>query len=93
MTQRTRDPRIDAMFQGDKLWAYGLLILLWLSVLFVFLMVLPFADAGLTWAMAIGGGLVLIFKSASILAMTKHYSEDRDNIYGLDIHYLDEMRK
>ena len=40
-----------------------------------------------------GAGLVLLFNSASIVAMLTHYSEDRSHIYGLDLHYLDEMKK
>ena len=29
----------------------------------------------------------------SIAAMISHYSHDKEHIYGLDIHYLDEMKK
>ena len=31
--------------------------------------------------------------SAAILAMINHYSNDKDSIYGLDIGYLDTMKK
>lgn len=84
--------RIDAMYSGDRMWAFGLLALLWLSVLFVFFMVTPYASSEAWWALVISGGLVLLFNTASIFAMTQHYSEDRENIYGLDIHYLDQMK-
>ena len=92
MATATRDPRIDSMYQRDCLWAYGLLALLWLSVLFVFFMVLPFADAQVFWALVVGAALLLLFNTASIFAMISHYSDDRETIYGLDIHYLDQMR-
>jgi hypothetical protein len=36
---------------------------------------------------------VLIFNTASILAMLRHYADDRDFIYGLDLKHLDEMRR
>ena len=29
---------------------------------------------------------------APVTAMLRHYREDRDHIYGLDIHHLDEHR-
>jgi hypothetical protein len=41
----------------------------------------------------ISGGLVLIFNTASIWAMLRHYADDRDFIYGLDLKHLDEMRR
>lgn len=40
----------------------------------------------------IGGAIVLIFNTAAILAMLRHYREDRDFMYGLDIKFLDEAR-
>ena len=40
----------------------------------------------------IGGAAVLVFNTASMGAMVKHYKEDKDFIYGLDIKHLDEMR-
>ena len=36
--------------------------------------------------------LVLLFNSAAIIAMLRHYVEDREFIYGLDLKHLDEMR-
>ena len=37
-------------------------------------------------------GGFLIFNTAAILAMLRHYREDRDFMYGLDIKFLDEAR-
>ena len=94
MQQTSSDPRIASMFSGDCLWATGLLLVLWLLYAFVFYEVLPNAgqnNVGL--ALAVSGGLVLLFNSASIIAMIKHYSEDKEHISGLDLHYLDIMRK
>ena len=39
-----------------------------------------------------GGAIVLIFNTAAIVAMLRHYREDRDFMYGLDIKFLDEAR-
>lgn len=38
------------------------------------------------------GVLVLLFNTASVVAMLRHYDEDRAHIYGIDIHHLDEHR-
>ena len=38
------------------------------------------------------GAVVLLFNSAAIMAMLRHYREDRDFMYGLDIKFLDEAR-
>ena len=45
---------------------------------------------GHVWAL--GVGIVLLFNTASIFAMIRHYSGDKEHIYGLDIHYLDALR-
>ncbi|MGE0024897.1 MAG: hypothetical protein AB7S70_14845 [Hyphomicrobium sp.] len=94
MQQKLSDPRIQSMYSGDRLWAYAAVLVLWLSYAFTFWQVaLNSSDNGVFQALAIAGGLVLLFNTASIAAMINHYDDDRDHIYGLDIHYLDEMKK
>jgi hypothetical protein len=94
MAPGSKDPRIESMYRGDRLAALGALAVLWLTIVFVFIKILPNAGSSeAIIALAIGGGLVLLFNTASIFAMTKHYAEDKDHIYGLDIHYLDEMKR
>jgi ABC-type polysaccharide/polyol phosphate export permease len=82
------------MFSGDRIWAFGAVAVLWSVYSFVFwkLSANPGAESVLI-ALAISGGLVLLFCTASIIAMINHYAEDKEHIYGLDIHYLDEMKK
>lgn len=88
------DPRVDAMYGGDRLASLIALIALWATLLFVFLQVIPLAgDPSILYVLAAGVGLVLLFNTASIIAMLAHYSEDRNHIYGLDLHYLDAMNK
>lgn len=78
------------MFSGDRLWSYAALLMLWLLYAFVFAEVLPYLTSPeIFWLLAVGGGLVLLFNSASILVMIAHLSDVRDEVYGLDIHYLD----
>jgi hypothetical protein len=40
----------------------------------------------------IGGALVLIYNTAAIMAMLRHYREDRDFMYGLDIQFMDAAK-
>lgn len=68
-------------------WLYG-------SRSFSFFEVVSTIDSpGVTIALAVGAGLVLLLNTASIMALMKHYAEDKQHLYGLDIHYLDEMKR
>ncbi len=94
MQSRSQDPRIESMYRGDRAWALVALLVLWLTILFVFFKVIPLTDSpGVVFALAAGAGLVLLFNTASIWALMKHYAEDKQRLYGLDIHYLDEMKR
>ena len=86
--------RIEAMYRGDKRGAWLLVALLWIAILFVLFMSWPhIPDAGVQIVVLIAAAAVLIFNTASIAAMVKHYDEDKDFIYGLDIKHLDEAKK
>lgn len=81
------------MFSGDRAWAFGLVIALWALYAFVFYSMLPLLkDANVVYALFAVGGLVLLFNTASIIAMISHYADDKEHIYGLDLHYLDIMK-
>jgi hypothetical protein len=84
------EDRIDKMFAGDKLAAGVLVVMLWLTVFFVMLAVRSFMPSGevelLCWA---GAALLLLFNTASIVAMLKHYGQDKAHIYAVDIRHLD----
>jgi hypothetical protein len=91
---KSSDPRVDRMYAGDRGAAILALGTLWATYLFVFWELLPLVgDSTVLYVLAAGAGLVLLFNTASIVAMLAHYSEDRSHIYGLDLHYLDEMKK
>jgi len=94
MQKGSADPRIDTMYRGDRTWAIGAVLVLWAIVLFVFFEIMPIAGSPeIVAALAIFGGLLLLFNTASIVAMLSHYTDDKAHIYGLDIHYLDELRR
>lgn len=88
-----RDPRIDSMYQRDCIGAVALVVLLWLTTLFVLWQSWPYMEDPTVRIVAlVAAVLVLIFNTASIWAMISHYAEDKDFIYGLDIAQLDAAR-
>jgi hypothetical protein len=50
------------------------------------------SDGGIRIALVISALFLLAFNTASIFAMIRHYREDKEHIYGLDIRHLDENR-
>jgi hypothetical protein len=86
--------RIEAMYQGDKRGAWLFIFFLWITIIFVLFMTWPYIpDTGIKTVVVLAAAAVLIFNTASISAMLKHYEEDKEFIYGLDIKHLDESRK
>ena len=85
--------RIQAMHKRDVQVAWAFVIGLWFAIIFV-------AVATWSWApndparvmLLIGGAIILILNTAAIMAMLRHYREDRDFMYGLDIKFLDAAR-
>ncbi|MFN0194445.1 MAG: hypothetical protein ACKVP5_21150 [Aestuariivirga sp.] len=88
------DQRIEAMYQSDKRGAWAFVAALWVVVLFVLFMSWPhIPDQGVRIVALLAAAAVLIFNTASVAAMVRNYTEDKQFIYGLDIKNLDEMRK
>lgn len=81
------------MHKRDVLVAWAFVIGLWLAMIFVAIATWDLAPTGAARILLlIGGAIVLVFNTGAILAMLRHYREDRDFIYGLDIKFLDEAR-
>lgn len=81
------------MHKRDVLVAWAFVIGLWFAVIFVAMATWNLApNSAARTLLLIGGAIVLIFNTAAILAMLRHYREDRDFMYGLDIKFLDEAR-
>lgn len=81
------------MHKRDVLVAWAFVLGLWFAVIFVALATWKLApSSGARNLLLLGGAIVLVFNTAAILAMLRHYREDRDFIYGLDIKFLDEAR-
>ena len=87
--------RIEAMHKRDVLVAWAFVIGLWFAVIFVAIATWDLAPPeapGARTLLWIAGAIVLLFNTAAILAMLRHYREDRDFMYGLDIKFLDESK-
>ena len=91
MSDLTR--RIETMHRRDVAVAWAFVLGLWFSIIFVALATWNLApDSTARLVLLIGGATVLLFNTAAIVAMLRHYREDRDFMYGLDIKFLDEAR-
>ena len=91
------DPSLSArtqrMFSRDRTTAWVLVLHLWAVIAYVTFKVDGMVqDGGIRLALYVSALVLVIFNTASIAAMIKHYREDRDHIYGLDIRHLDENR-
>ena len=81
------------MHKRDVQIAWAFVIGLWLAMIFVAFATWSLAPDGTArLALLFAGAVVLIFNTAAIMAMLKHYREDRDFMYGLDIKFLDAAR-
>jgi hypothetical protein len=85
--------RIETMYRRDKLMAWAIVLVLWVTTLSVLFLSWPhIPDPGVRWVAALGAAAVLILNTASIAAMLSHYAVDKEFIYGLDIKGLDAMK-
>ena len=85
--------RIEAMHRSDVRIAWAFVVGLWLAIIFVAWGTWGLAPSGAARiVLLIGGALVLLFNTAAIMAMLRHYREDRDFMYGLDIKFLDAAK-
>ncbi len=83
--------RIEAMHKRDVQIAWTFVVGLWCAMIFVAYATWDLAPtSGARTLLLIGGAVVLVFNTAAILAMLRHYREDRDFMYGLDIKFSDE---
>lgn len=81
------------MHRRDVAIAWAFVIGLWLAIIFVAVATGGLAPDGTTRILQLcAGAVILIFNTAAILAMLRHYREDRDFMYGLDIKFLDASR-
>lgn len=81
------------MHKRDVLVAWAFVVGLWFAVIFVAVGTWDLApNSGARVMLLTAGAVVLLFNTAAILAMLRHYREDRDFMYGIDIKFLDEAK-
>ncbi|MFM9912885.1 MAG: hypothetical protein ACKVN9_05070 [Methylophilaceae bacterium] len=84
------ESRIHKMYVQDCVMAWVDVVLLWASVAFVLVSILGIIqDPNIRLALYVSSGVLVLYNTASVLAMTSHYKEDKEFIYGLDIKHLD----
>lgn len=85
--------RIDAMYARDRLAALGFLLALWAVIFFVLIEVHSYiANPAVETVCWIAAFLLVLFNTTSITAMIRHYAEDKNHIYSVDIRHLDAGR-
>jgi hypothetical protein len=89
--------RIEAMFGRDRLFGWAFVVGLWVTYVFTFWAIMTTWDApsqgGVRIALIISGLLVLVYNTISIGAMIKHYAEDLEFIYTVDLRHLDSLKE
>ena len=87
------DARVQAMHKRDVQVAWAFVIALWFAIIFVAMATWSWAPSGpARIVLLIGGAIILILNTGAIMAMLRHYREDRDFMYGLDIKFMDAAR-
>ena len=86
--------RIDKMHGRDRMGALAFVVVLWVVIVFTLLTLWPvIADGTIRTILLIAAAVLLVFNTAAIVAMLRHYAGDKHFIYGLDLKHLDEMRR
>ena len=85
--------RMNDMYQRDCLMAWFDVGLLWAAVIFVLIAILGIVqEPNIRLVLYVASFMLMLFNTASVFAMTKHFKEDKDYIYGLDLKHLDTNR-
>ncbi|MFC7054378.1 hypothetical protein ACFQI3_16930 [Hansschlegelia quercus] len=67
-------------------------VAVWATYAFVFWRMRgQFDHSGVMLLMLVAAGLVLLLNTAAVVALIKHYREDKAAIYGTDLYYLDRI--
>lgn len=94
MSNKHTDARVERMFAADRIWACMSIGVLWCLYGFTYWQVsVSQSESGVLAALAVAGGFILLFTTASMVRMVTRYENDKDHVYQLDIYYLDEMKR
>ena len=84
--------RVDKMYRSDSRAAITLVVVLWLTIFFMIIAVRSYMPPGVELVCWIAAAVLLLYNTSSIVAMLRHYSEDKAHIYPIDIHHQDAGR-
>ena len=85
--------RIERMYSRDRAIALLFVAVLWIVIIFVMLSVSSHMGSSSVVAVAwIAACIVGLFNTAAIIAMIRHYAQDKQHIYSIDIRHLDAGR-
>ena len=86
--------RIDTMARQDRMIAVGFTVAMWVVLLFIYFAVRPSVPSAAVSVALILSLLVLgVFNTASMVALIRSYSKDKEFIYREDILNLDRNRR
>jgi hypothetical protein len=86
--------RIDTMASQDRMIAVGFTVAMWVVLLFTYFAVRPSVpSAAVSVAMILSLLVLGIFNTASMVALIRSYSKDKEFIYREDILNLDRNRR
>lgn len=87
------EQRISRMHARDRAGLIAFVLVLWCTLLFTIFSIWSYISVpAIQIILLVAGGFVLALNTAAVVAMLRHYDEDRHFIYGLDLKHLDEMR-
>ncbi|OGV76974.1 MAG: hypothetical protein A3I83_03390 [Methylotenera sp. RIFCSPLOWO2_02_FULL_45_14] len=85
--------RMNEMYLRDCFMAWFDVVFLWAVVIFVLIAILGIVqDSNIRLVLYVASFMLMLFNTASVFAMTRHFKEDKEFIYGLDIKHLDANR-
>lgn len=88
------EDRIQRLFRQDRLMATIFVIALWVTYIFVFTGIQDFIpETGVRNVLLAAGALVVLFNTAAVIAMIRHYAVDKQFIYEIDLRHLDQNKK
>ena len=91
--RNTINKRMNEMYLRDCFMAWFDVALLFGAVVFVLIAILGIVqDPNIRLVLYIASAMLILFNTASVFAMTRHFKEDKEFIYGLDIKHLDINR-
>lgn len=87
-----QDARVASMYRRDQIAAYVSIAAVWAVYVFIlWRMSDQFVASGVFGLMAALAGVVLLLNTAAVVALIRHYQNDKAAIYGTDIYYLDRI--